>query len=77
MRKLFPDARSHYNKETMKTRRALLRSCNRCGMESGHVPIYKDFNPKRLLTLFFALAFSLAGLVLAIKSKTHKRVREI
>ena len=77
MRKLFPDARSHYNKETMKTRRALLRSCARCGVESGHVPIHKGCNRKRLLMLFFALAFSPAGLVLAIKSKTHKRVREI
>ena len=47
----------------MKIRRALLRSCARCGVESAHVPILKGFNPKRLLMFFFALAFSPAGLV--------------
>jgi hypothetical protein len=77
MRKLSPDASSHWNSETMKSRRVLLRLCAHCGVESAHFPIYKGYNPKRLLMLFFALAFSPAGLVLAIKSKTHKRVREI
>src|SRR6185503_590924 len=73
MRKLCPDARLHYNSDTAKHRRALLKSCALCGVELAHGPIRKDCNRRLPRLFFFALASSLAGSAIAIKSKTHKR----
>src|SRR6185369_2962478 len=57
----------------MKFRRALLRSCARCGVESAHGPTRKDCNRRRLPMSYFAPALSQDGLAVASKLKTHKK----